>query len=194
MNIGIDIDDTISQTFEYSYPLSKEYTRKYCNRDSKNIEDLATVNHWYLKVINDWNNDEESEFWKRNYKKIIQNVKIKDNAKRVIRKLKEDGNKIYLITARMKSKEFDIYKETEKWLKENDVYYDELIVDVTDKNQVVKSKNIDVFIDDSFENCISVAKDGTKTFIINTKVNQGLEDDNISRVYSWNEIYEKINV
>ena len=194
MNIGIDIDDTISQTFEYSYPLSKEYTKIVCNRTSKNIEDLFSVNHFYLRAINDWNQEEEDDFWKKNYKKVIQNVKVKDDAKNVIDKLKENGNKIYLITARMKSEYFDAYEETKKWLKNNEIYYDELIIDVSNKNQVAKSKKIDVFIDDSFENCVSVAKEGIRTFIIDTKINKGLENDNISRVYSWNEIYEKINV
>ena len=194
MNIGIDIDDTITQTFEYSYPLSKEYTKKYCNRESKNIEDLASVNHYYLKIINDWNTEEELDFWDKNYKKIIQNVKIKADAKRVIDKLRENGAKIYLITARMKTENFDAYEETRKWLKLNEVEYDELIIDAVNKNQIAKNKNIDIFIDDSFENCISVANEGIKTFIIETEINKGLENENINRVYSWNEIYEKLKV
>lgn len=194
MNIGIDIDDTITQTFEYSYPLSKEYTKKYCNRDSQNIEDLASVNHYYLKKLNNWNAEEELDFWDKNYKKIIQNVKIKDGAKRVIDKLRKNGAKIYLITARMKANNFDAYEETRKWLKQNEVEYDELIIDAVNKNQIAKNKNIDIFIDDSFENCISVANEGIKTFIIETEINKGLENENINRVYSWNEIYEKLKV
>ena len=129
MIIGIDIDDTISKTFEYSYPLSIEYTKKVCGREPKRIEDISVRTHHYLSAVNDWTLDEEIDFFKENYYKIISNVEIKENAKSVINKLKQNGHKIVLITARMKTKEFDVHEITKTWLKNNGVNYDKLIVD-----------------------------------------------------------------
>lgn len=193
MNIGIDIDDTISKTFEYSYPLSKEYTKKVLNRDGLNIEEVSANSHQYLRVINKWNNEEADNFWAENYKAIIQNVELKDDVVDILKKLKSDGHHIYLITARTKDDSFDVALETQKWLEKNGVIYDGLIIDALKKDEIAKDQKIDLFIDDSFTNCMAVANAGIKSYLIDSPVNKGLEDNKISRVFSWNEIYKRIN-
>lgn len=193
MNIGIDIDDTISKTFEYSYPLSKEYTKKVLNREGLSIEEVSANSHQYLKVINEWSNEEADNFWAENYKTIIQNVKIKEDVVDILKKLKSDGHQIYLITARTKDNSFDVALETQKWLEKNGVIYDDLIIDALEKDEIAKAKNIDLFIDDSFTNCKAVTNIGIKSYLVDSPVNKGLEDNEISRVFSWDEIYKKIN-
>ena len=184
MNIGIDIDDTISKSIEKTEEYAKEYTETILKRDFKiNYKEID-----FLKRYN-WTIEEDNEFLKEYYKKILQNAELKEDANKVIEILHKT-NKIYIITAR----EDEVKEITLKWLERNNIIYDKIFFKQIDKKDIVKDLEIDVFIDDSFENCVSVAKDGTKTFIVDTKINQGLEDDNISRVYSWNEIYEKINV
>lgn len=193
MNIGIDIDDTISKTFEYSYPLSKEYTKKVLNRDGLNIDEVSANSHQYLRVINKWNNEEADAFWAENYKTIIENVEPKADVIDVLKKLKSEGHNIYLITARIKDKSFDVALETKKWLDKNGVIYDDLIIDALKKDEIAKEQKIDLFIDDSFTNCMAVTNIGIKSYLIDSPVNKGLEDSKISRVFSWNEIYKKIN-
>lgn len=193
MNIGIDIDDTISKTFEYSYPLSKEYTKNVLKRDSLNLEDVSCVSHQYLKLINNWNKEEQDKFWNINYKAIIQNVEPKTDVIEVIKKLKSDGHNICLITARMKDDKFDVVLETKNWLNKNGIVYDELIIDALEKGEIAKKQNIDLFIDDSFKNCKDITSFGIKAYLIDSPVNKGLEDDKICRVFSWNEIYKKIS-
>lgn len=192
MIIGIDIDDTISKTFEYSYPLSKEFTKNKFNRDSLNIEDLVVRNHWYLSAINNWNTEESNMFWDENYLKIVQNVEPKTDAKEIIKQLKNDGHKIVLVTARISYDSFDVYEETKKWLEVEDICYDSLIIDANEKDVIAKNEKIDLFIDDSFENCLAISKIGIKTFLMDSEINKGLVDENVPRVFSWNEIYEKI--
>ncbi len=194
MNIGIDIDDTISKTFEYSYPLSKEYTKNILNRDSLNIEDVSIGTHQYLRELNKWNEEEADNFWAKYYKTIIQNVEPKEAVIKSLKKLKLEGHKIFLITARIKANSFDVALETKKWLDKNEIVYDELIIDALKKDEIAKKQKIDLFIDDSFTNCMAVTNIGIKSYLIDSPVNRGLENNKICRVFSWDEIYKKINV
>lgn len=194
MNIGIDIDDTISETFETLLPYSQKYTIEDLKREANiNLRgDLS--NHFYIVYVNGWNEQEAVQFWEKYYAEILRNLNIKKFAAEVINKLKEEGHNIYLITARWDMRVDNVKEITRKWLENNNVKYDELILNASDKLKIAREKNIDIFIDDSFNNCKSI-KDGinSKVYLMNTKMNETLNDDNIKRVYSWPEVYSLIS-
>ena len=83
MNIGIDIDDTLTNTNE----ASEEYVLKY-EREHPNIK----LDHYKL-IGGNIDTPEAKKFFKENIKKICDNVSIKENAKSIIDKLKLDLNK-----------------------------------------------------------------------------------------------------
>ena len=59
--------------------------------------------------------------------------------------------------------------------------------------EFVKENNIEIFIDDSCRNCKDIAyNSNAKVFIMDTRVNQNLEDEKITRVYSWPHLYKEI--
>ena len=66
--------------------------------------------------------------------RFLRRLNIKIFAKDVIKKLKEQGHKIYLITARWDMPNDNIKQITIDWLKENEVEYDELIINASDKS------------------------------------------------------------
>ena len=66
--------------------------------------------------------------------------------------------------------------------------FDELIIDADDKAKICRSKKIDIFIDDSYKNCIQVANEGIKTYLMTTELNKNIDSGNIQRVYSWRDI------
>jgi len=194
MNIGIDIDDTISETFETLLPYSQRYTIQDLKRKSNiNLKgDLS--NHFYIVYINNWSEQEAINFWKKYYAEILKEVNIKKFASDIINKLKQEGHKIYLITARWNMEKDNVKQITKKWLKDNNVQYDELIINASDKLKIAQEKDLDIFIDDSFSNCKSIAENKkAKVFLMNTKMNEALYDSDIQRVYSWPEIYNLIN-
>ena len=194
MNIGIDIDDTISETFETLLPYSQKYTIENLKRNS-NIDLRGDIsNHFYIVYVNGWNEQEATIFWEKYYAEILRELNIKKFAAEVINKLKEEGHKIYLITARWDMRADNVKEITEQWLNENNVQYDELILNASNKLKIAKDNNIDVFVDDSFNNCKSIA-DNTKAkvYLMNTKMNENLNDKNIKRVYSWPEVYNLLN-
>ena len=194
MNIGLDFDDTISETFESLLPYSQIYTIEDLKRNS-NIDLRGDIsNHFYIVYVNGWNEQEATVFWEKYYAEILRELNIKKFAAKVINKLKEEGHKIYLITARWDMRADNVNEITEQWLKENNVQYDELILNASDKLKIAEENNIDVFIDDSFNNCKSIV-DNTKAkvYLMNTKMNENLNDKNIKRVYSWPEVYNILN-
>lgn len=193
MNIGIDIDDTISETFETLLPYSQKYTVEDLKRKSEIDMNQNFLDHFYIVYMNGWNEQEAISFWNKYYGEILRRVNIKKFAAEVINKLKQEGHKIYLITARWDMPNDDIQGITKQWLIENNIEYDELIINSSDKLQWVKEKNIDIFIDDSFNNCKSIVENSNaKVYMMTSRVNVNFNYEKITRVYSWPEVYSLI--
>ena len=191
MNIGIDIDDTISNTEELLFDYAQNYTINAMKKEIKDIDsDEITEN--YVKEFHNWSDEEEKNFFDKYYEKMILNVLPKMYASEIIKKLREEGNKIYLITARFPSDKFDIKEKTKVWLEKNNIEYDELIVNAQHKSKPAKENHIDIFIDDNIRNCTDVSSVGIKTYMMNTIHNKDFNDGNIEKVYSWPHIYQKI--
>lgn len=190
MRIGIDIDDTISDTYEVAFAYAQKYTINELGRTGK-IQNNIANHHTYLKGMHNWNEEEEMNFWHKYYGEIIQMVKPFTFAVDIIKKLREK-NEVVLITARWPEENCNIEELTLEWLDKNHIEYDEIIVNANDKAKVALEQKIDLFIDDSLKNCCEVANAGIKTYIMNTRTNQGLESENITRVYSWPDIYNRI--
>ena len=194
MNIGIDIDDTISETFETLLPYAQKYTIEDLKRESKVTIDSNIANHFYIVYMNGWNEKEATDFWSKYYGEILRQLNIKKFAAEVIKKLKQQGHKIYLITARWDMPNDNIKEITEKWLEENKVEYDELIINASDKLKLVQEKDIEIFIDDSVNNCKTLANNSNANVnMMTSRVNGSLEDEKIKRVFSWPEISDLVN-
>lgn len=194
MNIGIDIDDTISETFEALIPYSQKYTIEDLKRKSDISLSGDFSNHFYIVYMNGWNEQEAIVFWEKYYAEILRSLNIKKFAADVISRLKRQGHKIYLITARWDMRADNVREITENWLKENNVEYDELITNASEKLKIAQEKSIDIFIDDSFDNCKSISDNTNATvYLMNSKTNETLNAENIKRVYSWPEVYNLIS-
>lgn len=114
-------------------------------------------------------------------------------ADKVLQKLKEDGNNIYFITARLTNiNNCNTKKITENTLKENNIPYDRLIINASDKLKVCKEEEIELFIEDSYDTCKELTENGIKIILMTTKMNQQIESGNIPRVHNWDEVYEKV--
>ena len=72
--------------------------------------------------------------------------------------------------------------------------YDKLFMNASDKLKLVNENNIDIFIDDSYNNCKDVAENtNSKVYMMTSMANKNLEDKKIKRVFSWPEIDDLIN-
>ncbi len=193
MVIGIDIDDTISNTCEILIAYGQEFTKKYLKRDVDIDFKGNLTNHYYIEKIFEWTREESNEFFTSYYRKFIENVYPKALAVEYINKLYDEGNTIILVTARDSYADVDAATDTARWLEKQGIKYHKLIADPPSKADVCKEENIDVFIDDSFSNCMSITDAGIKTYMMDSKYNVSLDDRRIKRVYSWPEIYMLLN-
>lgn len=189
MIIGIDIDDTITDTYEVMMNYAQEFTIEVLGREPIINETNSCPNHLYAQYLHNWEKDEDLRYLELYYENIIKEVKPKTLALKYLNKLREEGHKIVLITARWETDYTDVVGLTKEWLKENNVPYDKLIVNAENKVVAAKQENIDIFIDDSFKNCQMVTDSGIKSFIMDSRVNRNLDDERIKRVYSWPHFY-----
>jgi len=184
MRIGIDIDDTIMDTFDHVMPCVAEFY-------NASLEDLKRRNISYPNLPKEWK-EKEVEFSKKYYDKVVPTTPIKPDAPKYIKKIKQLGHSIIIISARDNRLYTDAYKTTYEQLNANSVLYDKLFC-TFDKAEKCKEEKIDLFIDDSINNCEKVNSVGIPVLLFNSKGNLNKET-NFKRVGSWKEIYHIIKI
>lgn len=182
MKIGIDIDDTITNSWECLIP----YYSKLFNIDESILHKSKP---YYSAVSNLITLDEYYKIMLPVYDEVIPNVTIKENVKEVIDNLYSLGHSVIFITARGKD-HTDAYKDSKDYLDKHNIKYDKVITNVSDKAKVCHEENIDLFIDDSINNCRNVHDSGIETLLFETYYNKEYND--IKHIKSWNEVYEYI--
>lgn len=178
MRIGIDIDDTICETTEIVHDRLEKYAKE------ANLNPLDIMN----------NDKEKNAFFSIYLEDIYSNVKIKKDAKEVLKRLRSKGNEIYLITAR--SNYFvptvkNIFDITEKWLKEHDIEADAIISSTygEEKADVCKKYKIDLMIDDDPFNYKKIVAEGTKCVLFDDREKYALKTDYVS---NWQDLEKYI--
>jgi len=191
MRIGIDIDDTIADSYEVAFAYAQRYTINELGRSGE-IQNVVSKHHDYVNKMHNWSKDEEKNFWNKYYREMLPQFKPLTLVAETIQKLKKEGNEIIIVSARWPEEDFNVELATLEWLKSHHIVYDEIVLDASDKAKIAFDKKLDIFIDDSFKNCIELANAGVKTYIMETRTNKSLNAENITRVYSWPDIYDKI--
>lgn len=175
MRIGIDIDDTICDTWEYSLPFFSKYFGINLAELKERIRDrydiLGFTHEAYLRFLSDC------------YKEFINDVPLKEGAKEVINKLKENGNEIIFITARSNRTFKDAYTISYNYLQKNGICFDKLYISGGTKKEFCEKENIDIFIDDSIRNCLCVKELGIDVLCFNP-----LHECDIYKVNNWDEV------
>lgn len=193
MKIGIDIDDTTVMTVKYMLKYADIFEEEISgiptNRDSFGL----ITNRYYLKVLYGWDDETKFKFFDKYYKNVLEECTMLPNANKVIAKLKEEGNTIHFITARLMNIEgCDTEKITRETLDKFNIPYDSLDLHISDKNKYFKENNIDLCIEDSYETCRQMVDNGIKAILMTTKMNEQIDDKEIVRANNWDEIYEAV--
>ena len=190
MIIGIDIDDTLTdirdevgaEALKYAKSLNKD------NNAENQLEDIKNNGDAYKKKF-EFTYDELKYFLKDIQEEITNKAEPRPDVVEVIKKLKKNGHKIFIVTARDSEFHDDPYLLSKDWLDKNNIEYDKLIVDARDKAKVCKEQNVDLFIDDKLSNCQGVSNEGITTIRI---TNYTDPHQNIINKKNWKEIYEYI--
>lgn len=193
MKIGIDIDDTTLITVKSMIKYADIYDTQKLGRKGTNGNLGLIQNRYYLKVLYGWDDKTKFDFFDTYYKNVLEECVAMPNAPEIIRKLKEEGNEISFITARLTQiKNCDTESITIKTLQDNNIPYDKLIINASNKLKFCQENGIQIYIEDSYETCKELEENGIKTYLMTTKMNENIEAGNIERVNNWKQIYEKI--
>ena len=192
MNIGIDIDDTLTDIRDKLNLAAEKYAnelgKENKNEEDKYVEDSNNGNIYQIKY--GFTYEELKYYLSVIHEGITKKEEPRKNCVEIIRRLHNEGHKIYIITARDSEFHEDPYKLSKDWLDKNNIYYDELIVNARNKLEVCQRKNIDLFIDDQLANCTKLSEAGIKVIRI-TEYNDIQHGDIINKK-NWNEIYNYI--
>ncbi|MCH5167263.1 MAG: hypothetical protein J1F35_05155 [Erysipelotrichales bacterium] len=184
MRIGIDIDDTMTDSYDdimsaYSKFYNLDKTQLIHNKTS--YEELCDKNKY----------PDYRKFAIGNFESIIPNVKLKKDVKEVIDALHKMGYTIEIVTARTLTEYDDPWGISYDYLKKNDIYYDKLNIGVYDKGIFCKEHNIDILIDDSIKNLNNAKAHGIKTILFGNIFNE--DNQEFIRANSWLEILHMLS-
>ncbi len=189
MKIGIDIDNVLSN-------FNEELLKEFLNYDKKlrNTGIIDKNADYITRGMFDWSKEELDDFYYKNIERIAKNLNVIDKAPEYIKKLRENGYEIYIISGRDNGEYSNPYKMTSEWLNKYKIEYDKLILtnayDSLEKAKICLENEISIMIDDSTRILLEVDKNGTTALLMDTPYNRGV--DNLKRVFNWEEIYEFI--
>lgn len=195
MKIGIDIDDTTLVLVKSMIKYADIYDIQILGRKGINGDLGLIQDRYYLKVLYGWDDETKYDFFNRYYKNVLEESVALLNAPEMIRKLKEEGNDIFFITARLTQiSNCDTESITKKTLQDNNIPYDKLIINASDKLKFCQENGIQIFIEDSYKTCKQLQENGIKTFLMTTKMNEKIDSGDIERVKDWKEVYQKVKL
>lgn len=190
MKIGIDIDGVLTDIEQWQLDCGGKFFSKLnksvVNKDGYEITEIFNVSE-----------ELDSQFWNKYLYEYVTKEPSRKYASEVIKKLKDSGNEIYIITARYLTD-----RNTEDgqrmrqividWLKQQNIIYDEIIFAPEDKLQICLENNIDVMIEDKVANIEKISS-RLPVICFHAGYNKHCKNDNIYRVYTWYDIYNLIN-
>ena len=184
MRIGIDIDDTMTD----STKTVRKYLIKYDSYYSNNHKLINGLNDIIRGTLID---DEIKAFYRDHSREIGNEIELRDNVKEVIDKLRKDGHEIIIVTARSDNFYTDAHKFCEEYLKEKNINYDKLITHQMYKIETCKNEKIDLMIDDAIDTVEDLQEEGINSILFTSDLNKDRETK-VKRVYTWNELYDYI--
>lgn len=188
LNIWVDLDDSTIKVWYNE--IFENYNKKYW----KNI----TINDLHTHNFN-WDELLKNEFFDYYYKNH-DNFEMYEWAKDILIKLKEDWNRLFILTSRTPEKDKDLtlkYLDNKfwKWFFEDIIFVKENWLDK--KDSFVRKHSLDIVIDDAPHHITDYLKNTNCKILVfsqpwNKEFND-FKDKRINIIKSWNEIYNIIS-
>jgi len=182
MNIAIDIDDTLADSFEYFQPFVAEYF-------GIGLEEVREKNISYGNLPKEWQTKRPG-FARAYYDRVVPDTPFKPDAAWGVSKLKEAGHRIVIITGRTTASYTDPYKTSAEELSNGGIVYDKLIC-THEKGNACREEHIDVLIDDLPANCDDAVRHGSAAILFGCISNRDTETVH-PRAENWETVLERI--
>lgn len=186
MKIGIDIDNTITNTLPVLKKYCKMYNDTVVKRDLEMHEDGVASYNLY-----DWTDEENMDFCIKYLQEVVLQAEVKTHAKEVIQRLKSEGHIINIISSRAVPMFKTPYETTEQFLNEKGIVYDKLLVGKIEKKSSCIENELDILIEDEPKYIFEMSE-FIPVIVFDEIYNKECVGNNIVRVNDWNEIYDRI--
>ncbi len=142
MRIGIDIDGVLTDFERWQLDTGSKFFSKY----NKSI-----INHngYSAREVFGVSKELSSLFWNKNLYEYAKEEPARKYASEIIKKLRNENNEIYIITARFLTDRntdegIEMRKIVNDWLKNQNIPYDKIIFSPEDKLDICLENNIDL--------------------------------------------------
>ena len=188
MNIGIDLDDVV-------YDTSVEVEKEIEKANNPRLLDFKV--QLMRGALSEMPSD-VAQFLKDTIISYTSNAKPIKNATDTLKKLRDEGHIITIITARSDAIRDGVVDTTLKSLKkygiDKGILYDKIIFEGANKGDVCEKEKIDIFVDDSPINCMHVKERGINVLAFKSRITaDAIDQTDLQSVSSWDELYDKIN-
>ncbi len=189
MIISIDMDGVMLDDDRYRL----DYISKLLFETDHRLMDRP---YFYEEKCSFWEVKEENRIYDPIYFEYIRNAEPNRFVSEITHKMHEDGHILKVITGRHYGDYADergeyVRKESENWLIKNNIYYDKLVFSGFPKIKSFKEEGSELIIED-FPKTIATCSEFCPVFMYDTISNRGFEHDNVTRVYSWYDLYQKL--
>lgn len=196
INIGFDADGVLvdTESFQLSAKI-KKYIKKHYN--------LVPINEdgYGIKEVYGCDNETEIYIWSKFVIYYSLFYQIRPWVKETIKQLREQGNKVFIVTSKACALEKNYKGFIVRFLfelglkirgvKVDGIEYCSLDNSAEDKLNVCRKRKIDIIIEDKRENIDRLSSE-LYVLCMDTKNNQKLSNENICRVYDFNDIFVNI--
>lgn len=185
MVIGIDIDDTICSTNEKIIEEADRYDKEVLG--GTGVKDATA---YEFTEMMGWEKEMKGQFFADRLEYIMDNAELKPNAKELINKLHDEGNKIIFISFRKDKYIKDPYTMTKNYLDRHGVKYDGLFVNTGTKTDECIENGVKLFIDDKESHCEDVSNAGIDVVLFTNLYNHA--ENRFVRKENWTDLYAYI--
>jgi uncharacterized HAD superfamily protein len=184
--VGVDIDGVLAQ-----YPKSLIDFVNEQKGTCFTVDDVTSYDIFSDLGIDFMEGKELRHQYRESGKKKF--IEAYPEASYFLKKLKQMGYVVVLLTARPYEKYKRIFADTQYWLRSNELEYDMILWDENKGERLVKefgAENIEFFVDDVAKNANDISDMGIKCYLINKAYNEHIyAGENVVRVDDLNEVY-----
>jgi len=194
LKIGIDLDDTICDTASEIIKAATEYHTNILGRILNLKEVSQFKDYFHFAHMLEWDAEDIAKFFHYAYPDCLEKVKPLNSVVENVKKLQTLGCEFVIISSRKLSTKKDVLQLTKNWLLKNNFKIDEVNINEEDKSRIITDSNCNMFIDDSYKNCLKVLEEHpkVKVFLFSTRFNSDYVNDNLPKVSDWNDLYKKL--
>lgn len=179
LNIGIDIDGTVTAPCDWLHKANLFFGRDVKPKD---------VNRYEIDKVMGVTKEEYDEFYTLYGEEIHSDAPARLGAREALNSL-HGTHSLHFITAR----EEKMRNVSIGWLSRHKIPMDSItLLGHSNKAPQAKALGCGLFVEDSYDNAVTLAKEGIGVLLLDCSYNKGALPKNVRRVHNWFEIRQII--